>query len=359
MTPVIEQKEKSPSDRFMEACAKAFKDLFGNGIQLSQRQQELSRNYFLQADISIKQAEQARLAKAPDKRDALEVSWKNIDYLEVARQVVRYSAIGLDPLEPNQINLIPYKDNKANNYKMQFTQGYRGYELKAKKYGYEVPDAVQIDLVFENDTFELLKRDKDTREENIVFKVNDPFHRGNLKGGFFRMIFSKEPEKNYVVVLSKAEIDKRKPKYASAEFWGGKKTEWVKGEGGRNERKEVETEGWYNEMAWKTIAISAYKSITIDSAKIDDNLRVAFEAELKDEQIPPVVDIVDTVHEEIKTNANQEAIGFTEPEVIETKIETKEEVAVKAQAEARATRKPVQQEAPKEEANGTQNELRF
>ena len=68
------------------------------------------------------------------------------------------------------------------------------------------------------------------------------------------------------------DIEKRKPKYASAEFWGGEKDKW---ENGKKVGKES-IAGWYHEMCWKTIYRAAYNSVTIDGKKIDQSfLRMA------------------------------------------------------------------------------------
>ena len=49
------------------------------------------------------------------------------------------------------------------------------------------------------------------------------FARGDIVGGFYYHIYQDKPEKNKLVVMPLKEILKRKPQYASAEFWGGEK----------------------------------------------------------------------------------------------------------------------------------------
>ncbi len=67
------------------------------------------------------------------------------------------------------------------------------------------------------------------------------------------------------------DILKRKPEYASANFWGGKATEW-KTVDGKRQKVEVEKEGWFDEMCRKTLIREVYsaKHLPRDPQKIDD-----------------------------------------------------------------------------------------
>jgi hypothetical protein len=51
------------------------------------------------------------------------------------------------------------KNNKTKKYDISFITRYRGLELKAKKYGLDVPDAVIVELVHANDHFKSIKKD--------------------------------------------------------------------------------------------------------------------------------------------------------------------------------------------------------
>ena len=55
------------------------------------------------------------------------------------------------------------------------------------------------------------------------------------------------------------DILKRKPEYASANFWGGKATEWQTVDGKRK-KVEVEKEGWFEEMCRKTLIREVYSA---------------------------------------------------------------------------------------------------
>ena len=145
-----------------------------------------------------------------------------------------------------------------------------------------MPDSVIVELVYANDAFKPIKKDHRNKVEGYEFEVANPFDRGEIVGGFYYHAYSENPEKNKLVIMSLQDILKRKPAYASKEFWG--------------------KEGWYEKMCHKTIYRAAYRDITIDSQKIDDDyLRLKqqenlfsdreIEAEIEAEANGPIIDI--------------------------------------------------------------------
>jgi len=112
-----------------------------------------------------------------------------------------------------------------------------------------VPDAVIVELVHKNDTFKVIKKDMNNKYESYDFEVVNPFDRGEIIGGFYYHAYKDNPEKNKIVTFTLADIEKRKPQYASVEFWGGEKTVWENGKPAGKEK----VEGWYEKMCWKTI----------------------------------------------------------------------------------------------------------
>src|SRR5688572_5272480 len=118
-----------------------FKGSSGN-IDLSNSQKRLVQNYFIAIDFALKSAEEKRMKKSEEYREKLAYDWKNVNIPLLAVRVVAFARIGLDPLQPNHVNAIPYKNNNTNLYDITFIEGYRGKELKAIKYGLNVPDNV-------------------------------------------------------------------------------------------------------------------------------------------------------------------------------------------------------------------------
>lgn len=273
--------QKSSSARFTDAVMKQFQSDVGT-VTLTSFQKKLIQNYFIKLDGTLKDTEIKRLKKSEQYRDLVPVTWENINMNKLALEVVALSSVGLDPLQPNHVNLIPYKNNANQNYDITPIIGYRGLELKATKYGINIPDDVIVELVYENDEFVPIKKNASNKVENYDFKITKAFDRGKLVGSFYYHVFYDRPEKNKLAILNKPAIEKRKPKYASVEFWGGEKDKW---ENGKIVGKE-KVEGWYDEMAYKTIYRAAYNSITIDSEKIDSHFVKMMEIESKMNELP-------------------------------------------------------------------------
>lgn len=265
-TPVIQQ--ATPSERFMNSVLANVAGNVGQP-QVTNFQKKLIQNYFIKLDMALKAAEQKRMAKDEKYRDQLAFDWNNVNMSKLAIDVVAFSAIGMDPLQPNHINLIPYKNGSTNKYDINFTMGYRGLELKVKKYGFDVPDQIIVELIHANDQFHEIKKDMENPVEGYIFRIEDSFNRGEVIGGFYYYMFKENPGKNKLKVMSYADILKRRPDSAATEFWGGTKDEW---KDGKKTGNKIDVSGWHEEMCYKTIARAAYNGISIDSEKIDEHL---------------------------------------------------------------------------------------
>jgi len=246
----------------------------------------------------LKAAEEKRLKKSEKYRDPVPVTWANVNMEQLARNVVSYARIGLDPAQKNHINLIPYKNNNTGKYDIGFLEGYRGIELKATKYGLDIPDHVIVELVYSTDKFKSIKKDRNNPYETYEFEITNEFERGEVVGGFYYHLYSNNPENNKLVVMPLKKILKRKPAYASPEFWGGEKDKWENGK----KAGKVQIEGWFEEMCYKTVYRAAFNDITIDSQKIDDDYMRLKEMEMSLAE--------SKVANEIAENANQEVIDI-------------------------------------------------
>ena len=281
-TAAIQKSTSTPSERFTSMVMKQFSGVAGEVPALTGYQKRLIQNYFISTDMALRAAEDKRMKKSENYRDAVPVVWDHVNLEQLALDVVACSKIGYDPALANHISMIPYKNNKTGKYDIGFLEGYRGKELKARKYGFEVPDNVIVELVYSKDTFKPLKKDAHHDKESFEFTVSEnPFDRGDIIGGFYYHEYYDEPRKNKLMFYSKAEIEKRKQEYASAEFWGGEKPKYDNGKKVGTEK----VEGWYAEMMWKTLFRMAYQVIPIDSTKIDDNLMRMLEHEKEIEAI--------------------------------------------------------------------------
>jgi len=325
----LAQKELSASERFMNKVVSEFSTGVGE-IALTDFQKRLAQNYFIAIDAALKTAEEKRQKKSAKYQDPVPVLWGNVNMELLARAVVAAARIGFDPAQSNHIAMMPFKNNAINKYDIVFIEGYRGKEMKAKKYGLDIPDHVIVELVYSTDKFKSYKKDRNNPFETYDFEVVNDFDRGNIVGGFYYHIYLDKPEKNKLVVMSVKDIEKRKPSYAAPEFWGGEKDVWKWDE---HKQKNVKTgakekvEGWHEKMCWKTVYRAAYGDITIDSQKIDDDyMRLkAMEETLAEAKIA----------QEIAENANSQTIDV--------------EHEVTGEAEDQGQPDPAEQVPPKQE----------
>jgi len=240
-------------------------------IQVTDYQRQLIQGYFIAIDRALKLAEEARIRKNENNKDHkydnnLPVTWNNVNLNDLALDVVHYARMGLDMMQDNHLFPIPYRNNKTNKYDITLMPGYNGIQYIAEKYAVETPQAVTIELVYSTDTFKPIKKSKDNKIESYEFEINNAFDRGEVVGGFGYIEYA-DPLKNKLVIMTKKDIEKRKPAYASAEFWGGTSKVWENGK-----QVEKETDGWYEEMCLKTLKREVYsaKYIPRDPKKIDD-----------------------------------------------------------------------------------------
>lgn len=310
----------TPSERFTQAVIKEFPTGLSNEpVELTSFQRKLIQNYFIKVDAVLGEAEQKRLSKSEQFRDAVALTWNNVNMNKLALDVVAYSSIGLDPLQKNHISPIPYKNNRTGKYDINLMEGFNGLELKAKKYGYDVPDDVIFELKYSTDVFKSYKKNRENKVENYDFDITDDFNRGELEGGFYYQIYTDNPEKNKLVVLTRAQIEKRKPKYASAEFWGGEKDEW---NNGKKTGKKEKIEGWEEEMFMKTLKRHCWDKVNIDSQKIDDFLMRTLENESQsnDREVQEMIDegangrelTIEAQHEEVVDESTGEITSEVE-----------------------------------------------
>ena len=293
MSQELAKKDQTQPERFMLKVINEFGSSVGE-VALTQFQKRLAQNYFIAIDAALKMAEEKRQKKKD--ADPLPVTWQNVNMEKLARDVVAMARIGYDPAQKNHINMMPFKNNALKKYDIGFIEGYRGLELKAKKYGLDIPDHIVVEVVCANDRFKPIKKDIHNKVESYEFEIVNAFDRGKIIGGFYYHSFSQAPEKNKLVIMTLADIEKRKPQYASVEFWGGTKTKWKNGKPDGTET----IEGWYEKMVYKTIHRAAFNDITIDSQKIDNDYLLLKQMESDYEQ--------QMVEDEIETNANKTAI---------------------------------------------------
>ena len=306
LTPTNETKSEqlAASERFTNQVYKEFGSNVSGMMSVTDYQRTLIQGYFIVIDRALKNAEEERLRKNAANTDHkydndLAVNWNTVNLSDLALDLVRYARIGLDMTQENMLYPVPYKNKKKNIYDITLMEGYNGKRYIAEKYGLDVPINVTVEVVYSSDVFKPIKKSRLSPIDSYEFEIVKPFNRGNIVGGFAYHEFE-DPTKNKLIIMTMADIEKRKPKYASANFWGGTKIEKVNG---KNE--EVECEGWLHEMVYKTIVREAYgaRQIPRDPKKIDDNYQYIKMREAHYAEIEATA--------EIEANANQKLIDTT------------------------------------------------
>ncbi|MFA5378492.1 MAG: recombinase RecT [Dehalococcoidia bacterium] len=257
----VSKTQPSASERFTGMVMAEYQNVVGAGFKgFSDRERRLIGNYFIAIDQALAAAEQRR-----GEKNNLQYSWQTINLPALAKDLAHYARIGLDMSSKNHLFAIPYKDTKNNRYTMTLMPGYEGIRYQALKYALIPPVSITVECLYDADTFKVFKKDRNNAVESYEFVVNDPFKRGKLVGVFGYLEFEQETM-NKLLVFTTADVMKRKPKYASAEFWGGQSTAWENGK-----KVEVMIEGWTSEMYEKTMirALCGDKYIPRDPEKID------------------------------------------------------------------------------------------
>lgn len=292
------------SERFTNTVLKEFGGSVAGALQVSDYQRTLIQGYFIVIDRALKAAEEERVRKNANNKDHkydndLPINWNTVNLNDLALDLVHYARMGLDMTQDNMLFPIPYKNNKRNNYDVTLMEGYNGIRYIAEKYAVEVPTAVTIEVVYSTDNFRPIKKGGNNRVENYEFEITNPFDRGDIVGGFAYIEFA-DPTKNELIIMPMKDILKRKPKYASANFWGGKQKVWENGK-----QVEVENEGWLDEMVRKTIIREAFsaKHLPRDPKKVDDSYQYMKMREARYAEIE--------AQAEITANANATLIDTT------------------------------------------------
>jgi recombination protein RecT len=292
------------SERFVTYVVKEF------GKDVNERTQGLVHGYFVGISRALQVAEENRIQKNKNNTDHkwdnnVPVVWGNVSLPDLAKDIVINAKLGLDMTIPNHLSPIPFFNYKTQKYCVSLMKGYVGCQIMAEKYAIHKPKAVTVELVYSKDYFVPVKKSRENPVECYDFEIKEPFDRGTLRGGFGYIEFD-DPARNKLVIMTMADIMKRKPEHASVEFWGGVKTKkvWNK-EKKAYEEEEVQVEGWLEEMCTKTIKREVYspKYLPLDPAKIDDNYQAAIARDLHYAELD--------AEREIEENANTVTVAPT------------------------------------------------
>ena len=195
------------------------------------------------------------------------LTWKNIDYTKLSRAVYVNAHLGLDMWQENMLSIVPFYNKVTGRYELNLGRGYNGLKHLAETYSKDKIINIVTELIYSNDHFKPIKKDAKNPVETFEFEIVNMFDRGVLIGCFGYIEYG-DNRQNKLLNMTKEEMDKRKPKYAAVEFWGGEKNIY------ENDKKvgTEEVAGWQPEMYLKTLIRQAcnQRHIPLDPETIGD-----------------------------------------------------------------------------------------
>lgn len=190
------------SERFCNLVISKYSDV-ARGVDVTEKEKAIIAGYFICIDNAIKK---------------MDIKWGEIDTNSLALDLAHKARLGLDMQMPNYLFPVPYR-GKNGVVTLTLINGYKGEIHLAMKFAEEIPLNIRAELVYDTDEFVPIKKGAGNPCDSYVFNIKNPFARGNIIGGFGYVEYA-DPAKNVLVMMSKADILKRKPSYASKEFWG-------------------------------------------------------------------------------------------------------------------------------------------
>jgi len=296
--------EQTVSERFVSMVERQWKAEIGQAVQMDDYKRTLAQHLFLHADRVLKELNQKR------KTSHKELCWQNVNMNKTALDAVHRVNLGIDALQPNHVNVIPYYDSKLEQYNLDLRLGYEGKHYVHKTLALEPPEQIIYQLVHETDLFTPLMKNENREVESYEFEIKNPFNRGEIVGGF-GYIVHKEKTKNKLVLVSREEIDKARKQAKTDDFWNRE----------------------FEKMAYKTVVYRTLKHVPLDPRKVNYSSYAVVESQDQDMQ----------VIEEKQREANKTHIDFGSDDIQDAEFSEVEE------EEQEEPPPPSEEEAPPEE----------
>jgi recombination protein RecT len=273
------------ADRFTNKVIEMYTDV-AKGIQITEKEKSLIAGYFIKCNEALKQQG---------------FNWNEIDLNALALDLAHKSRLGLDMQVKNHLFPIPFKNKKTGKVTLNLITGVEGEKHKRLKFAAEKPVDMRVELIYSTDKF---IPQKTGQGDTYSLEITNPFDRGEIVGGIGYIQYE-DSRKNVLIMMSKADILKRKPPYARDEFW-------VK---------------WKEKMYEKTIMKELCNHIAIDADKVAEYRNVMEyeekrEVEVAKEQADVVIadnanngDVIDITDEQDNTDKVIAELGDT-PDIL-------------------------------------------
>lgn len=282
----VATREMPAAERFAVAVLRQYQSEIGQ-VKMTEQEETLLQHLYVKCDMAFAEAN-AKLSngKTP-------ITWKSIDMVKLATDAVHRIKLGLDALIPGFIYPIAYWNDKKKLYDVDLRVGYKGEIFYTQKASMRPIHDIRVELVYSTDEFTVYKKDSRNKIEGYTFKVNNPFSRGDVVGGYAYVEYE-DDSANLLRVMSKEDIEKRRKKAKGDSFWSE----------------------WYEEMAYKTLVHSVAGKIPIDPEKVNSASLASVRAQDETDYQPQDVDYgnaADLVLDESAYKESQQAAALPEP----------------------------------------------
>lgn len=211
------KKDPTISERFTSMITREYSNTINDAVTFSPLQRRLSQHLFIKADMALAALEKKRLASQNGNKRT-PIVWQNVNTDKLAIDGVHIIELGLDALIPNHVHIIPYFNNRMQKYDIDLRVGYAGKDYYYRRLALDPPKDIIYELVYENDELEVIKKSAENPVESYQFKINSPFDRGDVVGGFGYIVYA-DAEKNKLELISRAELEAARGYAQSDEFW--------------------------------------------------------------------------------------------------------------------------------------------
>ena len=209
----LQERKPTASERFTTSIMTQFEAEAGAPMSFTDYERALAQHLFLKIDSTMKELEAKRNdnGKPP-------IVWENVNMRKLALDAVHRIQLGLDALIPAHIYPVPYLNGKTNKYDIDLRVGYRGELYYRLQSATEKPVDVRLELVYDTDTFAPVMKDYGNPVESYEFKINNPFARGNVIGGFAYITYE-DAKRNKLVLVGEDMFMKSRAAARSKDFW--------------------------------------------------------------------------------------------------------------------------------------------
>jgi recombination protein RecT len=280
------KQDPSLAERFTNMVVKEYSATVSN-VKLTELQRKLAQHLFVRADMALTELEKRRMSKGGK---GTPITWANVNMQKMAVDAVHRIELGLDALVPNHLHTIPYFNGKSKKYDLDLRVGYVGKDYYYRKLSLHPIVDISYELVHDNDEFTVIKKGLNQKVESYEFKIDSPFDRGPVVGGFGYISYE-NPAMNQLVILTLEDFKKSRGAAMSNDFWG----------------KHTEA------MQYKTIVHRTVSKIVLDPTKINES----FARVEADDRIPEDEKALFYATDEISDQANKGQVIDINPVVVE------------------------------------------